>query len=1043
VRVVLRMLTTILLLTLLQDVLSIQCNEGMAGSCHCVADNRATYQLHCPSYRPDRKLLTVLVKDKEFAEVTCVRGANRERVFTLLEQIKLGEIKSLKLAGCPYPQHSYQELLEKMGVSGVKNLIIKGTRGSFGSFGSMQLRNLKSLGVDLRQVNDVDIDGDFFRNSSSIRKLSLTGIVNLKLDGSSFRNLPNLTYLGLSSSRISSLHKDVFKNLTSLKVLNLYGNLLKEIPSGAFDDLINLTSLNLGSNKLKTLPDSIFSKNEKLEEATLSSNCFENFPDNLFANKQNLKSFDFRRNHRRINSRRCDGKYAMLELPGTTFQNSSIKKIKFLNIDLKSLPDDLLKGCQNLTEVTIQRTTTIKTIVEGFFSQNPELEKVDLVHNRISDLDLNIFKGLTKLKVLRLKMNNLSTLDPELLTDLTSLKVLHISHNNIKDIDDAIFETAPLEELDVSYNKLDNKFIISLDTRITSVLRNIKKLVLSGNNLTGNIDMRDVDTSDRIDEIIIDLTENKIKRVLFPSQISEKAKFLLILRKNPLVCDCYASEIKQLMENNSVTKERRLIDLDIDDITCPDKKNILETSYSELSCQIPSELFREKCPEKCKCNLNRYSRTVSVNCSGQGMTQIPENLPIIPGESERIILHMQNNLLTNLTESLECLSRKNYSKFNSISELHLSRNRLRYISDNFPMNLKYLSLDHNIINVYPNRTLQYFQMMSKHSKLSLKLGSNPYSCNCESLELLHFLKLFYSHIGDSKNVTVKCIDKEKSLLFLNEEELCQLFPIFTILVPAVLIFIVALSIILLHIFYRDTIMIYIFSKSWGKIFFSEEKVDLNKPYDAFLSYSHHDEEFVEKILLPGLESEENPKEVQYKCLIHTRDWKVGDMISDQIIESVDSCRRTIIVLSVGYIQSMWTKLEFQTAHKKSMKENTQRLIILLHGEKPDNENIDEDLKKYLDTKTYIDTKDPWFWKKLRYALPKKSYKKKKSNKLCDKTNDQANCENTRNKKFHDIAEDIAEAQNKVQLPYYKQFSREMLLTSESLKRDLGAIEYYC
>ena len=43
----------------------------------------------------------------------------------------------------------------------------------------------------------------------------------------------------------------------------------------------------------------------------------------------------------------------------------------------------------------------------------------------------------------------------------------------------------------------------------------------------------------------------------------------------------------------------------------------------------------------------------------------------------------------------------------------------------------------------------------------------------------------------------------------------------------------------------------------------------------------------------------------------------------------------------------------------------QRLIILLHGEKPDKENLNEDLQKYLNTSAYIDTQDPWFWKKLR------------------------------------------------------------------------------
>ena len=72
----------------------------------------------------------------------------------------------------------------------------------------------------------------------------------------------------------------------------------------------------------------------------------------------------------------------------------------------------------------------------------------------------------------------------------------------------------------------------------------------------------------------------------------------------------------------------------------------------------------------------------------------------------------------------------------------------------------------------------------------------------------------------------------------------------------------------------------------------------------------------------------------------------------------------------------------------------------------------------------------------RYALPKKSYKQKKSSRLDDVSKDRADDDNAKNI-HHDISED------RVQLPYYKQFSREMLLTSESLKRDLGGTEYIC
>jgi len=121
-------------------------------------------------------------------------------------------------------------------------------------------------------------------------------------------------------------------------------------------------------------------------------------------------------------------------------------------------------------------------------------------------------------------------------------------------------------------------------------------------------------------------------------------------------------------------------------------------------------------------------------------------------------------------------------------------------------------------------------------------------------------------------------------------------------------------------------------------------------------------------LLKGLESPAEASE-KYKCLIHTRDWHAGEMIPDQIIHSVESSRRTIIVLSKPYIQSMWTKLEFRAAHTQALQDKTQRVIIIVKGELPKIEEMEEDLQKYISLNTYLEADDPWFWQKLRYALP--------------------------------------------------------------------------
>ena len=101
-----------------------------------------------------------------------------------------------------------------------------------------------------------------------------------------------------------------------------------------------------------------------------------------------------------------------------------------------------------------------------------------------------------------------------------------------------------------------------------------------------------------------------------------------------------------------------------------------------------------------------------------------------------------------------------------------------------------------------------------------------------------------------------------------------------LIVIVIMIVIVLMMVCIVLIFYschRETIKIWIYSKSWARIFFTEDLMDKDKPYDAFLSYSHMDAEFVEKVLLQGLESPENANQ-KYKCLIHTRDWNIGQMI---------------------------------------------------------------------------------------------------------------------------------------------------------------------
>ena len=138
---------------------------------------------------------------------------------------------------------------------------------------------------------------------------------------------------------------------------------------------------------------------------------------------------------------------------------------------------------------------------------------------------------------------------------------------------------------------------------------------------------------------------------------------------------------------------------------------------------------------------------------------------------------------------------------------------------------------------------------------------------------------------------------------------------------------------------------------------------LLKQFDAFVSYSHQHEEWVSKILCDKLEN--NPPYL--KLCLHHREFVPGSYISDNIVDSIEQSRHTLLLLSSNFLLSEWCILEFRLAFQQTLKERQRHLVIVLMEDMQISE-LDPDMQHFLRTHTYLSKDDKCFWIKLTQAL---------------------------------------------------------------------------
>lgn len=932
---------------------------------------------------PDGKEFKILIQQDKMFEVDCLGNniRNMSYVPTIIHESERS-LDYLGIVNCPIEDFTSIENKLLSDNKNINRLMFKNMKSLIPSV----FENYTTEGMHILYSSILEFASDLLYKLKYLRSLTMNYNNIPSLPSTFFQGTRQLVVIDLGLNKLNVLSNGLFANLRDLSTLNLFANNISTIDSKLFEDLTSLKTLELMTNQISEIPEDIFQNLTHLTKLSLRKNLFTTFPKELFKYNEMLQSIQL-----------TDNPFLTI-IPEGFFANLTKLELITLNLcNLSSLPINAFRGSVNLMSLNLA-DNKLKHLERGLFNDNKMLEELHLENNELEVLDElifenlnrleylylgynhlkiqdNTFYGLGRLKLLNMEYNSITLLTIKSLQSLVEIEKLNLSHNNLT-LTNQVWENytgekhsvlppmEKLEELNLEYNE-----ITSLFSDWIFLLPSLKKINLS-NNKINSIHYTEIQfTQDH--PIVLDLEDNLISTINL-SGLEMLIKFnagvqwhmrTIKLKGNTIHCDCHLYDFIRYIDKSMDPSVRKIIHFDYEQLQCtsPEKyKGFYLKSFNSknFTCALDNGPVLPPNCEMQPYEYRKFDMRLIIDCSDNNLTTIPSinfNRSNIPFQIADIEVVLRGNEITVMPQK--------GMGYEDVVELDLSHNLINEITW-VPPRIEILRLDHNNLTYLNNQEL----FLINHTSIkNITYHNNPWECNCKLVNFTKYIQENFRKIPNLHNIT--CPDG-RELTSMTQIDLCpySTYIITTICVMLAFCFLFLLMLTLFYHRYDHEIKVWLYAHNMCLYLITEDEVDQDKLYDAFVSFSHEDDDFVVNELLPKLEEGPTP----FRLCVHFRDFEPGEFITTNIARAIDASRRTVVVVSQGFLRSEWGRMEFRTAHTEAMKEGRARVVVILYGDIGPVEDLDPELRAYLSTNTYIKWGSPWFWKSLRYAMPHSS-----------------------------------------------------------------------